>query len=152
MPIHAYFCRIVPEIGENAATADVDIILQHGIPDIGKVCNGNTVANEGTFHFHRMANDAVIANLACTSYVRIGTYAAIFSNADMPIDDATGFDDGAFSQLQHALYHGGGVDGAVVHRLQVQQLLGGYVQPLPWGDTAHRMEGKSFFKCGRRMA
>lgn len=92
-PRHADFPGIVPEIRKNTSAAHVNVILQHGITDIRKMCYRHAIADYRAFHLHRMTDDAVIPNGAGAAQVRIGADAAMASYAYKAFDDSSGFDD-----------------------------------------------------------
>lgn len=96
LPLHPDFSGVVTEIGENATAADVDVILQHRVPNIRKMSYSDIAAQDGAFNLYSMTYGAVIPNDASAAQIGIGTYDAIFADANTPLDDGAGFDNGAF--------------------------------------------------------
>ena len=151
---HADFCGIMPEIAENAPTTHINIVLQPRVADVGEVRHEHGVAQHAVFDFHSIADNAVITNTDLTAQVSIGAYAAIFTDAHMPLYHRAGFNDGALAELQHTVYHSQGMHGAVTSGLQMQQGVHLCLQAHPrWGIIClgiHLIERQGYLFSGVR--
>ena len=107
---------VVPEIRGGGAGAEVDFFAQHGVTDVGKVADVGVGKDQAVLDLDRLADVAAFTDGGAAAQVAVRADLGVGSDDDVSFDEDARQDARTGAEMDDALDHGGGVDGAVAKR------------------------------------